>query len=521
MGSWTVQVKVGLVVIIGFISLVILLMNASNSPWSTGGDLLRVNLGTAGDIRVGAAVQLAGVRIGKVTSVELNKDGTRVEVQMRVKDAFQRLRQGCRVKIGVIGFVGEAYIDLTNAPVGNPTLRPTDLPLTGQDPLDFLGLFARAEQVVIQGTQLTESASQLIQSNQTSISDGIAETRELIKQTNRAVEAIVGSTEETVRTLNRVARENDFRFAQTFRRFNRLMDQLESDSLRISSQISDINRTVLGFVNRNSPTVEHLISDLQTSAAKFRQTSQQLEQDLTELTSELSDLIAQSRGVIETESPKVDQLLGNLTNATEDLDGLRDNLTQFLDTVQHGEGSVAQLLNKPDVLDEARDTLRTADNTMLAVRDLSRTLDRRSKKFKLPELGWDYELRYLSLEESLHNELTFLFFPSPNQRYRFGFGTREEEVKLEFQYGYDFTDYLRGRFGFMRSKVGLGFDLWLLSKKLGITIEGTHLTSKDPELGTEVAWRFWPYGQIIIGAEDLTSGDIRYTAGLRFSSRNW
>ena len=158
---------------------------------------------------------------------------------------------------------------------------------------------------------------------------------------------------------------------------------------------------------------------------------------------------------------------------------------------------------------------------MLAVQDLSRTLDRSSKQFKLPEFGWDYELRYLSLEESLHNELGVLLFSGDNQRYRLGLGTREEEVKLDFQYGYDFTGNLRGRAGFMRSKVGVGFDVWLLSRKLGITIEGTQLTSKSPELGAEVAWRFFPYGQIIIGAEDLTSGDIRYTAGLRFLSRNW
>ncbi len=520
MGSWNVHVKVGLVVIIGFIFLVILLMNASNSPWSTGGDLLRVNFSAVGDLRVGAAVQLAGVRIGKVTRIELNKDGTRVEVQMHVKGAFQRLRRGCKVKIGVIGFVGEAYVDLTNSPVGNPPLQRTDLPLTGEDPIDVSGILEHAEQAMIHATQLTESANQLIQSNQTSVRDGIAETRELIEQTKGALKEIVSSTEETVTTLDRIARANDFRFEQTIRRFNRLMDQLESDSLLISSQVSDIAQTVLGLVDRNAAPVEQIIADLQVSSTHFRRISQQLDQDLTKLKSELSRLIAQSQDAIETETPKVDRLLENLTNATEELDGLRDNLTQVLDKMQDGDGSIAQLLNKPDALNEARDTLKTADETMVAVRDLSRMLDQRSKGFKLPNLGWDYELRYLSLEESLHNELAFLLLPAPNQRYRLGLAARQEDVKFEFQYGYDFTDYLRGRFGFMRSKVGLGFDLWLLSRRLGITIEGTRLTSKDPELGTEVSWRFWPYGQIIIGAENLTD-DIRYTAGLRFSSRSW
>ena len=521
MGSWSVQLKVGLVVIIGIVLLVILIVNAANSPWSVSGELLQVNFNNAGDLRVGAKVQLAGVQVGKVTSVELNTEGTRVEVQMRVKEAFQRLRQGCQVKVGVIGFVGEAYIHLTNGPVGNPNLKPADLPLTGKDPIDLSELATRGDYIVRQGTQFLESANQLLESNQENLSASVVEMRALIAQTSRALTEIVGSTDEAVKNLNRIAQENDFRLGQTYKRFNRLMDRLENDALVISSQIGDINRAVLDLVNRNSSPVEQIISDLQTGATNFRQMSQQLDQDLAMLTSRLSDLIAQSQEVIATQKPRVDQLLENLTNTTQKLDGLHDNLTQLLHTVQHGEGSIAQLLNKPDALNEVRNTVKTADETILAFQDLSRRFNQGSEKLKIPQFGWDYELRYLSLEESLHNELGVLLFTSGNQRYRLGLGTREEEIKLDFQYGYDFTDNLRGRVGFMRSRAGLGFDVWLLSRKLGITIEGTHLTSKNPELGTEVAWRFLPYGQIIIGAEDLTSGNIRYTAGLRFSSRNW
>ena len=244
------------------------------------------------------------------------------------------------------------------------------------------------------------------------------------------------------------------------------------------------------------------------------------------MTSEFSDLIAQSKEVIATETPKVDQLLESLTDATQGLDGLRDNVNQLLHTVQHGEGSIAQLLNEPDALNEMRKTMKTVDETMLGFQDLSRLLDQGSEQIKIPEFGWDYELRYLSLEESLHNELGVLLFPRDRQRYRLGLGTRAEEIKIDFQYGYDFTDNLRGRVGFMRSKVGVGFDVWLLSRRLGISLEGTHLTSKNPELSAEVAWQFFQNGQIIIGAEDLindlfVSDDIRYTAGIRFLSKNW
>ena len=521
MGSWSVQLKVGLVVIIGIVLLIVLIVNAANSPWSVSGEVLRVNFNNAGDLRVGAKVQLAGVQVGKVTSVELNQDGTRVEVQMRVKEAFQRLRQGCQVKVGIIGFVGEAYIHLTNGPVGNPNLKPADLPLTGKDPIDLSELATRGDYIVRQGTQFLESANQFLELNQENVSASIVEIRALIEQTNRAVTDIVEAVDETAQNLNRIAQENDFRLGQTYKRFDRLMDRLESDALLISSQIGDINRTVLELVDRNSSPVEQAVADLQTSATNFRQLSEGLDQDLAELTAGLSDLIAQSRDVIEAETPKVDRLLENLIGVTQEMDGLRDNVNQLLHTVQHGEGSIAQLLNKPDALNEMRNTMKTVDETLLGFQDLSRLLDQGSEQFKIPIFGWDYELRYLSFEESLHNELGVLLIASDRQRYRLGLGTREEEIKLDFQYGYDFTNNLRGRVGFIRSRVGVGFDVWLLSRKLGISLEGTRLTSKNPELGAEVAWRFFPYGQIIIGAEDLTSGDIHYTAGLRFLSKNW
>ena len=521
MGSWSVQLKVGLVVIIGIVLLVILIVNAANSPWSVSGELLQVNFNNAGDLRVGAKVQLAGVQVGKVTSVELNQDGTRVEVQMRVKEAFQRLRQGCQVKVGIIGFVGEAYIHLTNGPVENPNLTPADLPLTGKDPIDLSELATRGDYIVTQGTRFLESANQFLESNEEDLSASIVEMRALIEQTSRALTEIVGSTDEAVKNLNRIAQENDFRLEQTYKRFNRLMDRIESDTLLITSQIGDINRSVLELVDRNSSPVEQVIADLQTGATNFRQLSEQLDQNLAELTAGLSDLIAQSKEVLATETPKVDQLLENLTNATQELDGLRDNVNQLLHTAQHGEGSISQLLNEPDALNEMRKTMKTVDETLRGFQDLSRLLDQGSEQFKIPVFGWDYELRYLSLEESLHNELGVLLFPRDRQRYRLGLGTRDEEIKVDFQYGYDFTNNLRGRVGFMRSKVGVGFDVWLLSQRLGISLEGTHLTSKSPELGAEVAWRFFSNGQIIIGAEDLISDDIRYTAGIRFLSKNW
>ena len=82
------------------------------------------------------------------------------------------------------------------------------------------------------------------------------------------------------------------------------------------------------------------------------------------------------------------------------------------------------------------------------------------------------------------------------------------------------ADFLRARAGFMRSKVGAGLDLWLWSRRFGISVEGVGLTSSEPELNAEVAFRFFRYGQFLLGAENLT-GERRWTTGFRFFGGEW
>ena len=520
MSLWNTETKVGLVVFVGLAFLGILLMTATDSPWTTGGDNLSVHFNHVSDLRVGARVQLSGVPIGKVTDIKLIKAENKVEVRMSVKEAFEWLKEGCELRIDTIGFVGEAYVAMSNGPVTARLLTPMDLPLAGKDTLRMSDIFEETYDSVTKATQLIDLANEFMWENRTDVNAGITEIRNLTNRTTQALERVASSTEEILTTFNRIAVENDVRFQQTLRQVNRLMGELENDAHAISSYAGDITRTVYDLVHRNAGPAEETISNLRASSSDLRKVVLQLRQDFNVLNEELSALISESRSVIDTERPKVDQILGNLASSTKRLDEFQDSINQFLETVQYGDGSVAQLLNNPDVFNEARMTLHTVNDTMTSVKALSQTLDQKSDQLKLPSRAWDYELRYLSREESLHTEIAFLLLPTLNQRYRFGLGIRHEDVKFEFQYNYDFNDHFRARAGFMRSRPGAGLDIWLLSRRLGLTVEGTRLTSRYPELNTELTLKLFPYGHIILGAENLTD-EIRYTAGFRIAAKNW
>ena len=521
MNSWTTQAKVGLVVIIGLLLLCVLLVKATDWPLASRGDFLSVRFGTVNDLRRGAGVYLAGVQIGKVTGIELKAAENEVEIRMRVKGAFERLRQGCKVRIGIIGFVGEAYIDFVNGPIGNPPLRLADLPLIGEDPVGIHDFLQQSNQVIAEVTQLIKSANKLMHSNQETITHGITDVHDLVVQTSQALERVSRKTEKTLVTVDRMVSENNEIFQQALGQLTQLLQRLEQDSLVISERAEAITGSVLDLISQASPSVDQIMVDLRVGSSDFRRISQQLRRDLALANTELSELIVQSQDIIQTKSPKVDLVLDNLAGSTAHLNRLQTNLTQLIHTVQHGDGSIPQLLNAPDAIDEVRETLQTANETMKEIQSFSGKMSDGFGQFSGVDLSWDYELRYVNLEDRLHNELALLLLPSPHQRYRFGVSLRDEHVEFEGQYGYEALDgHLRGRLGFMRSRAGVGLDIWLLSQRLGITAEGIQLTSRKPKFSAELTWKFFRYGHVIIGAENLTD-DICYTAGIRMAGRNW
>ncbi len=520
MNFWTASVKVGVMILVAIVFLTILLTNAENWPWATTGDKLTFQFRSVNGLYVGAGVYLYGVPIGKVTAIELHPETDNVHIKAKVKNAFEWLREGCGARISMNGFVGEIYIALDNGAVGNPILKPANLPIVGKDPVNALELLEQTSAGMTQAIELTTAANEVLQANQEAIQLAIKEIREVVALTGKTIEKLSVDSEETVRTLTQLALENDRRFQGTLVKVNNLITQLEGDSLMVSSQISDITRELLRLLNQNSPKLNTIFTDIRATTSEFRRITQDFRSDFDTLAAQVSALVSQSSSAIETGEANIAPILENLKATTASIAALEASVNRFLTTLNEGEGTVAQLLNTPEPLEDVRRTLQNVDETMSAVTELSQKTEKQLERLDSPRFNWDYELRYLSLEERLYNELAFSLSRRPNAHYRFGIGVRDEKVRFEFQYAHDVTDFLRARAGFMRSKVGAGLDLWLWSRRFGISVEGIGLTSREPELNAEVAVRFFRYGQLLIGAENLT-GERRWTTGFRFFGGEW
>ncbi len=521
MKFWDTSAKVGLMVVVAIILLAILLINSSNWPWSARGDDLTFKFGAVNGLYVGSGVYLSGVSIGRVTDIELKPETNSVEIRASVNNAFKWLRQGCDARISMTGFVGETYIALNNGDVDNPPLQPTDLPIIGIDPVNPLELLEQTSSGLGKAIDLTSAANELLQSSQEEIQEGVKETRALVALTSRTLQKFNENMDKTVDTFMKLTTEYDARFEKTLVNVNELLIQLGNETSILSSQISDISRSLMKSIDQNSPKVNTILTDIQQSASDFRSLATQFRKDSNKIQTQVSEFVTKGSSFIEKSSTDISPVLEQFQTAASSFIKLEKNISELLKTIQTGEGTIAQLLNNPEPFTEVKETLNSMSEMFTGLKEIYEQTDKQLKGIKLPDFSSDIELRYLSLEENLHAELGFSIDPPSKSLYRLGLGIRDEITGFELQYGYNFTDYLQGRIGFIRSNVGAGFDLWLWERRIGVGIESFGLTSDSPEFNAELSFRFYRGAHLLLGVENWWNEERRWTTGLKLITSDW
>ena len=367
MNFWTASVKVGIMVLVAIVFLTILLTNAENWPWATAGDEVTFQFKSVNGLYIGAGVYLSGVSIGKVTAIELRPDTNDVHIKAKVKNGFKWLREDCGARISMNGFVGEVYIALDNGAIGNPPLKPANLPIIGKDPVNALELLEQTSAGMTQAIELTTAANEVLQANQEAIQLAIKEIRDVVALTGETIRKLSVDSEETVKTLTELAQANDKRFQETLLKVNSLLTQLEGDSLMVSSQVSDITREVLRVLNQNSPKLNTIFTDVRATTTEFRRIAQDFRAGFNTLSDQVSTLVSQGSAAIKTGEANIAPILENLQTTTDAINTLETKVSYLMTTLNEGEGTIAQLINTSEPLEEVRNTLQDLSKTANAV----------------------------------------------------------------------------------------------------------------------------------------------------------
>jgi len=137
---------IGIIGIVAILLLLLLSFNANALPFIGGGSTYHADFADAGGLKSGDDVRIAGVKVGKVTSVSL--EGSTVRVAFQVNTSAQ-IGNATRADIKIKTLLGEKFIAL--GPAGTGKLHG-DIPLARTTtPLDvtqaFIGLGQRAGEI--------------------------------------------------------------------------------------------------------------------------------------------------------------------------------------------------------------------------------------------------------------------------------------------------------------------------------------------------------------------------------------
>ena len=223
-------------VVIGAISLVVLAglllasFNASSLPVIGGGDVYRAAFTEAGGLKANDEVRIAGVRVGKVESVEL--DGDHVQVTFRV-DGDAEFGQETRAAIKVKTLLGSMFLAIE--PAGDGQLdEDSEIPVERtQSPYDvveaFTGLAETSEE--IDTDQLAESLTTLADLSRntpeefrgalkgvSALSANVAAKNEEIGELLRNLEKVSGVLDERDEDIIALMRDADVLFQALVKR---------------------------------------------------------------------------------------------------------------------------------------------------------------------------------------------------------------------------------------------------------------------------------------------------------------
>jgi len=114
MYSKTVQVWVGIFVMAGMASLLMLSMKVSNISafTETEGYEVTANFANIGGLKVRSPVSMAGVVVGRVAKIGFDRESYEAVVTIKIQDQYDNIPEDASASIFTAGLLGEQYIGL-------------------------------------------------------------------------------------------------------------------------------------------------------------------------------------------------------------------------------------------------------------------------------------------------------------------------------------------------------------------------------------------------------------------------
>ncbi len=380
-----IQLRVGafvLVALLVFLGLIYLL--GARARLFEAKYTLYADFTEVGGLVEGATVRLAGVQIGRVSSVRLpGQPGGKVRVGMRIASRYaDRVRRNSVVRIETQGLLGDKIVEITVGSASEAPVRPGEV-LAAREPADIGRVISQGSEVVTNVTALSENLRRTAETlNQTKVIEDFAATAASARRISEQIEkgrglahVLVYEEPAAVRKLDRLlastqaildraergegavgvltskeSTEATRRFVRAMDRFAQAMDQKPGDGGLVPALLFD-------------PKYRGLADDLRVVAKNLR---------------DVSDRLAGGRGMLGgmlKDEPGEE----SLRQITADLKVAVANLKQVSEKLNSGQGTIGALLVDPAVYENLSAVLEGTQRSTL-LRSLIRGLGNKGRE---------------------------------------------------------------------------------------------------------------------------------------------
>lgn len=325
------EVKAGLIILISLILLSGFIILIGGSQFFEKMDRYYVKVMNAAGLEVGAQVKLGGVRVGRVVSISPPiGPGKPITIEIGITRGMT-LYQGTKALITQVGFVGDIYLLLS---VDNTTNIPINVGETipSEEQIQFGRMMARMEYLSKAIENLISDVNKLFsQKNIGGIEKVIENTNKTIisasSNLNQIITALKSTTEKIESVLNEIGglvSENKVEVSLMVRRaretVEKVRETVEKAGFEIEKAGGEIRKVGAGIEK-----AENMIKAFEDTARSINRASQSATttiQSADKSIKSFDNTIKSVRKNIDMQSQNLDQLLNLLTQTTEDLQEL-------------------------------------------------------------------------------------------------------------------------------------------------------------------------------------------------------
>jgi phospholipid/cholesterol/gamma-HCH transport system substrate-binding protein len=273
----------------------------------------------AGGVEPGNFVRFGGLKVGTVSSTEIDpQDTTRIRLRLSVREGTP-FRNNSTARISTLGFLGENYIEVSPGTRDAPLLKPGS-EISAEEIVQLADIFNNVNNVTVNANKLVNDLDEkfLILANN---------ANQLISNLNGVVSA------ENRQHIEAALANVDAMLAETRPRLRSTMANIDGASAKLGPTIEKADAAMA----KADQLVTNLNSVVEENRAEIHETLIALRQSLKDAQRLMADMD--------------ETLVGNRANLDEAIENIRvssQNLKQFTDTIKRRPFSLIRIKAEKD-----------------------------------------------------------------------------------------------------------------------------------------------------------------------------